>query len=400
MQPAHHRWPGGRCQWAQGAKSHGGELSRPSPPGGHPFTATLPAEGWCRLATDAINRGKYLLAVEYLGLVRRLAGPPWPLIRTDFAVTKMVLDWHTGQWSALAADIACTSESAPPGRSSWGVALAVLAGRLALAQGDLVGAEALLREALRPGPVDAAADFRPQAAGALARLLISRGDEAEAMALVHRELSGVRSRGAWWGAVELAPVITQLLGRHDHVRAASFFKEVAAGTAHHTLPLSGAVLADCRGRLAEARGDEAGAAEHYRVAAERYTALPRPYDAALALEGVGRCLYAVGRSGAPELGKAVGTFDAIGARWDASRCRALMRGQGLFLGGRCGRHGYGPGLSPRVRDVVQLAALGRTNREIAEALHLSRRTVEEYVSKALRKLGVASRRDFPRYAAG
>lgn len=46
-------------------------------------------------------------------------------------------------------------------------------------------------------------------------------------------------------------------------------------------------------------------------------------------------------------------------------------------------------LSPRERDVMGLAAEGRTNDEIAAALGLSRRTVERHLSNVYGKLGVA-----------
>ncbi|MFG3435719.1 AAA family ATPase [Nonomuraea sp. NPDC047897] len=49
-------------------------------------------------------------------------------------------------------------------------------------------------------------------------------------------------------------------------------------------------------------------------------------------------------------------------------------------------------LSPREEQVVRLAAGGLTNREIAESLVLSPRTVEVHVANALRKLGLSSRR--------
>ncbi|WP_162794752.1 helix-turn-helix transcriptional regulator [Nonomuraea lactucae] len=49
-------------------------------------------------------------------------------------------------------------------------------------------------------------------------------------------------------------------------------------------------------------------------------------------------------------------------------------------------------LSPREEQVVRLAADGLTNREIAENLVLSPRTVEVHVANALRKLGLTSRR--------
>jgi DNA-binding CsgD family transcriptional regulator len=48
-------------------------------------------------------------------------------------------------------------------------------------------------------------------------------------------------------------------------------------------------------------------------------------------------------------------------------------------------------LTPRERQIAQLVADGLTNIQIAERLVISRRTVEEHVSKVLRKLGVRSR---------
>jgi DNA-binding CsgD family transcriptional regulator len=50
-----------------------------------------------------------------------------------------------------------------------------------------------------------------------------------------------------------------------------------------------------------------------------------------------------------------------------------------------------PKLTSRERDVVALIVRGCTNREIADALHLSLRTVETYVSRVLEKWGVRTR---------
>ena len=49
------------------------------------------------------------------------------------------------------------------------------------------------------------------------------------------------------------------------------------------------------------------------------------------------------------------------------------------------------GLTAREREVVRLIARGRINREIADALALSERTVEWHISNALSKAGVRSR---------
>jgi DNA-binding NarL/FixJ family response regulator len=49
------------------------------------------------------------------------------------------------------------------------------------------------------------------------------------------------------------------------------------------------------------------------------------------------------------------------------------------------------GLTAREREVIELVAAGKTNREIAERLFLSVRTVDRHVSRILDKLGVGSR---------
>jgi two-component system response regulator NreC len=55
-------------------------------------------------------------------------------------------------------------------------------------------------------------------------------------------------------------------------------------------------------------------------------------------------------------------------------------------------------LTPREKEVLQLAAAGRTNREIAETLFLSVRTVEKYRQAVMQKLGLDRREELTRYA--
>jgi DNA-binding CsgD family transcriptional regulator len=62
---------------------------------------------------------------------------------------------------------------------------------------------------------------------------------------------------------------------------------------------------------------------------------------------------------------------------------------------RGGRRGYGAELSPREREVAQLAAAGHTNQEIAEHQFVSVNTVKKQISAAMRKLGVRSRSALP-----
>jgi DNA-binding CsgD family transcriptional regulator len=50
-----------------------------------------------------------------------------------------------------------------------------------------------------------------------------------------------------------------------------------------------------------------------------------------------------------------------------------------------------PALTPREREVARLVAQGLTNRQIAEALFVSERTVDHHVSNILKKLDLSSR---------
>ena len=56
-------------------------------------------------------------------------------------------------------------------------------------------------------------------------------------------------------------------------------------------------------------------------------------------------------------------------------------------------------LTPREREILELISLGRTNREIGEALFLAEKTVKNYVSNLLAKLGMARRSEAAAYAA-
>ncbi len=57
------------------------------------------------------------------------------------------------------------------------------------------------------------------------------------------------------------------------------------------------------------------------------------------------------------------------------------------------------GLSAQEMQILALIAEGNTNREIGDALHLSEKTVRNYVSAMLNKLSVSSRAEAAAYAA-
>lgn len=60
--------------------------------------------------------------------------------------------------------------------------------------------------------------------------------------------------------------------------------------------------------------------------------------------------------------------------------------------------GATPALSDREREVVRLIALGHTNPEIAEHLHVAERTVKTYRARAIEKMGCSSRAEITAFA--
>lgn len=120
-----------------------------------------------------------------------------------------------------------------------------------------------------------------------------------------------------------------------------------------------------------------------------------PYEAAQAQEEAAATLSAAGDTRAePTLRAALDAYQHLGGVWDAARAARIARRNEIPLPAahRGGRRGYGNQLSPREREIAQLAAEGMTNKEIASAMFLSPKTVDRHVSAALRKLGVHSRR--------
>jgi DNA-binding NarL/FixJ family response regulator len=73
-------------------------------------------------------------------------------------------------------------------------------------------------------------------------------------------------------------------------------------------------------------------------------------------------------------------FERLGAAVEAARTAELL-----------GRGGLPAGLTAREVEVLRLVAAGRSNREIADELYLSVKTVGRHLSNIFFKIGVSSR---------
>jgi DNA-binding CsgD family transcriptional regulator len=340
------------------------------------------------LAWSAVCIGRYAEAESLLRAGTRLAaGTTGSYLGCALDGTALLFDYAVGNWAGLAAraeELIRTAADVP----SVATEARLVLGLLALANGELREAEAQLAEATGSVPVAATAD------AALARLAAATGEVAAAEQRVRHGLAMIRDKGVWCWAAELVPAAVATLARIPEQQpvARKLLDELAAGLAGRDAPLADAGLLAGRALLAEADGDLLAAAAQHGEAAWAYAVLPRPYAAAQAWESRGRCLLAAGRDGVAAVTEAATVFERLGATWDVARCKHLLRNLGRTLPHRRGRRGYGGQLSPRERDVVRLVRTGLTNREIAEALFLSPRTVEAHVARALRKLGLPSRR--------
>ena len=120
--------------------------------------------------------------------------------------------------------------------------------------------------------------------------------------------------------------------------------------------------------------------------------VPQPFDRARTLLALGTVQRrAKQRADARRtLETALALFEELGAALWTERARAEI----ARLGGRRARDR--DELTETERRIAELAASGRSNREIAGELFVSERTVEANLTRAYRKLGVRSRTELAR----
>ncbi len=230
----------------------------------------------------------------------------------------------------------------------------------------------------------------------LGAALLAAGEPERARA----QLLAARSRGAlehwvgrfWWerwmAEAELA------LGRAEE---AEQWLEAAERTADE-MGLEGrrGSARAVRAALLLARGDSAAASQAALAAAGLLEGAGRPADGARARLLAGRAQAAAGgaEAAAAELERARGILLEAGAPRLADEAARELRRLGRRVSGRGGRSAAANGigsLSERERQVAELVAAGRTNGDIAAALHLSEKTVANNLTRIYGKLEISSR---------
>lgn len=351
------------------------------------------ARAHCNVADACSWTGHYGRAREFLGTGLDLAaraGAPYVIGTAE--ATRLRLDWYRGDWVDLperARRLAQTYAHLLPVTSE----IQLVAGWLATARSEWNEAEHSF-QATRMAQADSAIiPVALAATGGMITMLLNRGDVDAACAHADKGAALLRRKGLWAWAGDLVPQAVQAYlaaGRPEDARVLT--AELETGLNGLDAPLAHAALPACRAHLARADGAQSTAARHFETAIRRARRLGLPYRTAQLTEQ-----SAQDRPGAVGVLTATAdSYETLGASMDAARCRKLIRSAGATTPSHRGSRGYGNQLSPRERDVARLLAGGRTNREIAQALFVSRRTVEDHVAKVFRKLNIHSRDEVAR----
>ena len=147
-----------------------------------------------------------------------------------------------------------------------------------------------------------------------------------------------------------------------------------------------AAAARCRGLVLATEGKLDTAEEALQEAVAIGEGVPRPLELGRSLLWLGTMQRRLSRKQAARatLERAQEVFEQLGAPIWAERARR----ESARIGGRVSSKRE---LSATEEQIAELVRLGRSNKEIAGALHLSVKTVEWNLSKIYRKLGVRSR---------
>ncbi|MER6907515.1 helix-turn-helix transcriptional regulator, partial [Streptomyces flaveolus] len=307
---------------------------------------------------------------------------------------------HCGRALELARESLTLARDAGIGEGAGAMqaALAEAAG------GDVERALALAREAVRRAEEDGDAVYLSRALAALGHAHLVAGDAGAAVDALRRvrELeagAGITdpARGRWQGDLAEALVRT---GQPAEAQ------EVIEVTRAHALRLGrGSVLAvldRAEARLRAVRG------EHRSAVGRLVSARDRLAELGFGLEEA-RAAFALAELGADRPGPV--SYDEATRLF--RRCRALpwLRQVEAALAARTAAAEPAPvrlaaapdclaGLASMERQVASLVMEGATNREIAARLFVSVKTVEATLTRVYRKLGIRSRVDLVRLAAG
>ena len=211
---------------------------------------------------------------------------------------------------------------------------------------------------------------------------LRQGKSQAALSSIKRTLATVRGPA---GRMRLLPAAVEIMLAMGEIETArQLCKELSGLAAQRGSDAVEAASAEAIGDLRFAEGNLEGALPSYGRAAELWRDLQAPYQLSRLRLKIGRTCAALGDSegAGREIEAARDVFGKLGAEPDRKTADEQLRSL------RQGVEGF---LTPRQVEVLQLVAEGLTNREIAQRLGLSERTVDRHVSDTLTRIDVSTR---------
>ncbi|WP_431773908.1 AAA family ATPase [Streptomyces cucumeris] len=299
-------------------------------------------------------------------------------------------EWQEARRSlSVAFDVAQTT-----GRSVDFFTLHCLSAVLYAFTGRPEEARADLQEALE---LESTADYAGPGfhlATTRAAVEFTRGNDARAVGLLaraHEEPANL-TRSRLYASRHLPLLGIACAHTGDIDRARRVLAELESAHPHGALlPVS---VQWVKGSIAAATGDTEGAAREFTagLAVTAQGGDPVLHKAVIRHD-LGALLMRAGdvERAREQLRRAGRTFERLGAKPYADRCRSLL-GTADSARERTLSRGFWSSLTDREKDIAGLVARGWTNREIAEELYLSTKTVEYHLSNIYAKHNVHDRR--------
>lgn len=255
--------------------------------------------------------------------------------------------------------------------------------------GDEDRAAELTELSLRSGPTDGTGAVSRQALRVLCLMDLGRGRYAEVLDRI--DALGARTESLEPRLAAQRIEAATRLGQPERAGPIADLADLAETGGH---PVKVATILRSRAMLATSAAE---ADEHFRKALASINEVAWPFAQARTELLYGEWLRRARRKkdARTHLRTALRAFDRMGARPWAERTRRELRASGDSVE-RAHAANAAEQLTPQELQIVQLAATGLTNREIAAQLFLSPKTVGHHLYRAFPKLGVATRTELAR----
>ena len=271
---------------------------------------------------------------------------------------------------------------------SW---VAHVGGETAASRGELERARLLAAEVLRLAHGNRDVQMQRNGDVLLANIELWSGKPKDAHELLHPWRERTIVHGPWylgWSMLELwSSDIEALIAleRVDH--AQPVVDDLLKRALAYPNPHGVAIAKRCQGLLLAARGDHADAIDALDIAVAEHARRRLPLELGRTLLEKGSLERRAKRKTIANqtLEQALAVLEPLGAAIWVARTRDELGRIGLR------RAAERDSLTPAQQRVAELAASGATNREIAQTLYMSERTVESHLTKTYRELGIRSR---------